>query len=331
MVSRHDYLPFGEEVGAGVGGRTTGMGFPGASDNVRQRFSGKERDVETGLDYFGARYNSSTQGRFTSPDPVFASAKPGAPQSWNRYAYVQNNPLAFIDPDGMITVPNNDKSDKETEQQRQQQQQRTVYIFVLFTPQEQQTTIVNSRGATVETVPGPNFQSLVDNAPAGVNVQLSQGANATLAAFNAALQDPNVLAVIFIGHGADVEYPATPFTADGINFGMTEKTRQTFMPDQPVDVKAQTVAVFACDSQNIAGSFQTSGTQAGIGMNSGQDRVTSTPALTQAGYAAARQLIQGRGPDAARAAADRAVTLRNSHGDPVWRMRIRGDSVRRIH
>jgi RHS repeat-associated protein len=333
VVSRHDYLPFGEEVGAGVGGRTTGMGFPGASDNVRQRFSGKERDVETGLDYFGARYNSSTQGRFTSPDPVFASAKPGAPQSWNRYAYVQNNPLAYVDPDGMITVPNNDKSDTDNEQQRQQQQQQgTVYIFVLFTPQEQQTTVVNSRGATVETVPGPNFQSLVNSAPAGVNVQLSQGANATLAAFNAALQDPNALAVIFIGHGADVEYPATPFTADGINFGMTEETRQTFMPDQPVDVKAQTVAVFACDSQNIAGSFQTSGTQAVIGMNSGQDRVTSTPALTQAGYAAARQLIQGRGPDAARAAADRAVTLRNSHGDPVSRMRIdRGDSVRRIH
>jgi Ig-like domain from next to BRCA1 gene len=50
-VSRHDYLPFGEELLAGAGGRTTAQGYTG-SDNVRQKFTSKERDVETGLDYF---------------------------------------------------------------------------------------------------------------------------------------------------------------------------------------------------------------------------------------------------------------------------------------
>jgi hypothetical protein len=49
-----DYMPFGEELGSGVGGRTIGMGF-GATDGVRQKFTGKERDSETGLDFFQAR------------------------------------------------------------------------------------------------------------------------------------------------------------------------------------------------------------------------------------------------------------------------------------
>ncbi|MGH9931365.1 MAG: RHS repeat-associated core domain-containing protein, partial [Pyrinomonadaceae bacterium] len=66
-TKRHDYLPFGEELFAGQGGRTTAQGYS-ASDNVRQKFTQKERDNETGLDYFLARYYSSNQGRFTSPD-----------------------------------------------------------------------------------------------------------------------------------------------------------------------------------------------------------------------------------------------------------------------
>src|SRR2546423_1839399 len=55
---------------------------------------------ETGLDYFGARYYGSPQGRFTSPDPLLASAKRINPQTWNRYSYGNNNPLRFTDPDG---------------------------------------------------------------------------------------------------------------------------------------------------------------------------------------------------------------------------------------
>lgn len=64
-------------------------------------FTSKERDAETGLDYFGARYMSSAQVRFTSPDPLMASAHASNPQSWNRYAYTLNNPLRFVDPNGM--------------------------------------------------------------------------------------------------------------------------------------------------------------------------------------------------------------------------------------
>jgi RHS repeat-associated protein len=81
--------------------RTTANNFIGQEPGVRQAFTGKERDAESGLDYFGARYFSGAQGRFTSPDPLMASAKASNPQTWNRYSYVLNNPLRYFDPDGM--------------------------------------------------------------------------------------------------------------------------------------------------------------------------------------------------------------------------------------
>ena len=76
---------------------------------MNQKFTGKERDQETGLDYFGARYYGGALGRFTSPD---WSAKPqpvpyadfSNPQSLNLYAYVQNNPLKNRDLDGHICI-----------------------------------------------------------------------------------------------------------------------------------------------------------------------------------------------------------------------------------
>jgi RHS repeat-associated protein len=97
-VKRHDYLPFGEELFGGSGGRTTALGYAG--DGVRQQFTSKERDVETGLDYFGARYYSSIMGRFASCDEPFMDSEQGDPQSWNRYPYVRNNPSRFSDPTG---------------------------------------------------------------------------------------------------------------------------------------------------------------------------------------------------------------------------------------
>ncbi len=66
------------------------------------RFTGKERDSESGLDNFGARYDASSMGRFMSADPVFISAdRLTDPQSLNLYAYVRNNPLSLVDPTGL--------------------------------------------------------------------------------------------------------------------------------------------------------------------------------------------------------------------------------------
>lgn len=97
-MKRHDYLPFGEELFPPQGKREASLGYSGG-DGVRQQFTLKERDVETGLDYFLARYYSSIQGRFTGPDRM--SGLPARPQSWNAYTYVLNNPLRLVDPDGL--------------------------------------------------------------------------------------------------------------------------------------------------------------------------------------------------------------------------------------
>jgi RHS repeat-associated protein len=62
--------------------------------------TGKERDTESGNDYFLARYYGSSMGRFLSPDPIAGTL--ANPQSLNRYVYVLNNPLVLTDPTGMI-------------------------------------------------------------------------------------------------------------------------------------------------------------------------------------------------------------------------------------
>ncbi len=64
------------------------------------KFTGKERDSESGLDNFGARYMGSSLGRFMSPDDFWKDSHVGDPQSWNKYAYARNNPLRYVDPTG---------------------------------------------------------------------------------------------------------------------------------------------------------------------------------------------------------------------------------------
>jgi len=80
----------------------------------RCRYTGKERDTESGLDLMGARYYASTMGRFMSPDPSgLLYADPTNPQSLNLYSYVMNNPLKFIDPSGMACVWDDGSFDSE--------------------------------------------------------------------------------------------------------------------------------------------------------------------------------------------------------------------------
>jgi RHS repeat-associated protein len=68
-------------------------------DALPPHFTGKERDYESNLDNFGARYDASSLGRFTSPDPLAGHTED--PQTLNRYAYVRNNPINLTDPTGL--------------------------------------------------------------------------------------------------------------------------------------------------------------------------------------------------------------------------------------
>ena len=75
--------------------------YTGQHARTVHQFTGKDRDTESGLDYVGARYRSGAQGRFTTVDPMMASARATDPQTWNRYTYTLNNPLRFVDPNGL--------------------------------------------------------------------------------------------------------------------------------------------------------------------------------------------------------------------------------------
>ncbi len=66
----------------------------------RYRFTGKERDAESGNDYFGARYYSSSMGRWLSSEYSMNGVLLELPQSWNKYNYVLNRPLYVSNPNG---------------------------------------------------------------------------------------------------------------------------------------------------------------------------------------------------------------------------------------
>src|SRR5690606_2243412 len=108
-----DFHPFGEEILTTH--RHPDHGY--TPDDVRQKFTGYERDEETDLDFAQARSHNFEIGRFTVPDPfniiferevgrnkrerkhIFIRYLTQA-QNWNRYVYVLNNPVNLTDPDG---------------------------------------------------------------------------------------------------------------------------------------------------------------------------------------------------------------------------------------
>jgi len=96
-----DYLPFGDI------NYDLAYGYP---PGPFPTFAGYEPDG-AGLDYALARHFNSTFGRFMQPDPLRGS--PGNPQSWNRYAYVYNNPLNATDPSGLCAAPDFDSDDPD--------------------------------------------------------------------------------------------------------------------------------------------------------------------------------------------------------------------------
>lgn len=104
VISRRDFLPFGEEVYAYEANRTSAQKYTTTGDDgLRKRFTGYEKDNETQLDFAEARMYENRYGRFTAVDPLLASGKSGNPQTFNRFVYVNNSPLIHTDPTGLQT------------------------------------------------------------------------------------------------------------------------------------------------------------------------------------------------------------------------------------
>jgi RHS repeat-associated protein len=91
-----------EPVEDRLGTKPAGSGRP-YGENVSQ-YATHQKDA-TGLHYADQRYYASSWGRFLTPDPYKASAGAREPGSWNRYAYVQGDPVNYLDPDGLVIQP----------------------------------------------------------------------------------------------------------------------------------------------------------------------------------------------------------------------------------
>ena len=102
IQNESDYYPYGGE-----------RVYSQTLANQNYKFTGKERDSESGLDNFEARDNASSMGRFMSPDPANIGANRLNPQSWNAYSYSLNNPLNLTDPTGLYVCEDSTECESE--------------------------------------------------------------------------------------------------------------------------------------------------------------------------------------------------------------------------
>ena len=99
LNTRQTYYPYGAK-----------RMFDGSALPTDYTFTGQKSDDSTGLMFYGARYYDTTLGRFTQADTIIPNVLD--PQSWNRYAYVNNNPVRYIDPTGhMLDEPDDTGGD----------------------------------------------------------------------------------------------------------------------------------------------------------------------------------------------------------------------------
>ena len=245
-VALHDYLPFGEEL---VNVRPSLL-YSG-NDNPRQKFTGKERDSETNLDYFGARYFSGAQGRFTSPDPKLFTARHLAnPQKWNKYAYVRNNPLILIDPDGLDDW----------------------YVFRPLISETQPLSRTWSNAVTAAEHRGDH-------------VHMFQGKNATVEEYNKATAEEgaHVLAVSHFGKGQG-DAPGLLQLSNGVSWGSkgsesagpqpaaSANMSMTIQASSSEPIAAKEIAIIGCESVQAAPEY--SGTTF-FGMHSPAEEISA--------------------------------------------------------
>jgi RHS repeat-associated protein len=256
-----DFYPFGGEQSPYVD-----------TCDQNYKFTGKERDGETGLDYFGARYYSNGLGRFMSVDPQRIAIRHLLnPQKLNKYSYVLNNPISSVDPDGM----------------------EEIKVFVHFTSQE---TLPKNQ---------PNWSAIQQTAQAnGNHVTVFQGDDVNEKNFQSSLASGGT--TVFIGHSqsviqvqggpeqtvaislADKEIgqPSNdPMVAGAGRMGtdpdvIGSLTNPGVLPDVS---SSSNVALFGCATDQLASQYSSAASF--VGVDSSTNHVTTTDGLLSAGGA----------------------------------------------
>jgi len=169
----------------------------------------KGGDNETGLDYFLARYYSSTQGRFTSVDPFTIALDPqqaaelnperarslfnahlSQRQQWNRYSYGINNPLLYVDPTGEAVQLSNNKDERERQMQGLREAVGSEAAQYLYVNQG-----TNSNGSA------NYYVGIYDSNPSTGDQRSFEQVNEVAGEYGAIIRDKEVVALEFVGRG----------------------------------------------------------------------------------------------------------------------------------
>jgi RHS repeat-associated protein len=197
------------------------------------KFTGKERDTESGLDDFGARYYASSMGRFTSPDwSAVPSPVPYGdftnPQSLNLYSYVGNNPLSYVDSDGHdpdVNFQNQDLEDMFN---------RIAAESPSFSSELDAAKADHNIQVTVNEV---GVQKLPDHAPGDAVVTLNS--DGSIKVVINVKRDDERTSEHELGHEKDARTNTAQFRADGkqdakVKGGPNEKPRD----ERPIEQRA---------------------------------------------------------------------------------------------
>jgi RHS repeat-associated protein len=185
VKARYDFLAFGQEIlppNPPVSGSRSGVlcgsvSCYSQSGAITQKFTCKEKDAETGLDYFIARYDSTAHGRFTSADLPLIDQYPSDPQSWNLYSYVRNSPMVYVDLDGHCVPGTEDCPESPP---NQGPDLRTIWCWFFNCNGNTGIGDNQPRGNPPGKAAPPVMQKPPANCPPGSGVALGAGVNADL-------------------------------------------------------------------------------------------------------------------------------------------------------
>ena len=219
-------LPFGDGLTPVANPNCLTANHCYAEDATEHHFTAKERDTESGNDYFGARYYASSMGRWMSPDTDMTLKRilPN-PQRWNRYAYVINNPLILVDPNGLWDI----------------------YVF---RPEAKTTGAAWNKAAA-------------DAKANGNTMHILNGSAATRGAYLDALKNGDAK-VVFVGHSVDdatgkagslllTGNQAVGKLSPYVNPDGTGGTVPSVAT--PGSIGAESVGAFACTSDTLSGQY----------------------------------------------------------------------------